>query len=319
MDYPWRDRLLWRTTVRLRYRISPGDLTQKLTSWRHFRIGYNCPSRTHRTKQRNPFETIGFIYIGFVKTNRMDSNTDHNSSTEESSEIEEDETVVSSWHVATNSEVFPKVLQLHVEEGSKIADVTYGKGVFWENIPLDKYDLYRTDINPEKSPDSPDGEGIDCRDLPYQDNSFDVIVLDPPYAEGYFRRNKDHLAGNGSHAKFRENYSTGTAYTESPKYHQAVLALYFDAGREAKRVLRDDGTFIVKVGDEVSSNTQELTHIQITNFYERELRFYTKDLFVVERHNEPATPGVHNQVHARKNHSFFMIYEMNGEPQNVLE
>lgn len=249
----------------------------------------------------------------------MNSNADDKSPADTSSNAEKEDELVLSSYVATNSEVFPKVLQLHVEDGAKIADVTYGKGVFWENVPADKYNLYRTDIDPEKSPDSPDGKGVDCRDLPYKDDSFGVVVLDPPYAEGYFRRNEDHLAGNGSHSKFRSNYSTGAAYTESPKYHQAVLALYFEAGREAKRVLRDDGVFIVKVGDEVSSNTQELTHIQITNFYERELRFYTKDLFVVERYNKPATPGVNNQVHARKNHSFFMIYEINGEPQNVLE
>jgi len=95
--------------------------------------------------------------------------------------------------------------------------------------------------------------------------------------------------------------------------------MYFGAGREAKRVLREDGVFIVKVGDEVSANTQELTHIQITNFYERELQFYTKDLFVVERNNKPNTTGINTQVHARKNHTFFMIYEMGREPRNILE
>lgn len=249
----------------------------------------------------------------------MEGNVDNESLEDPNSDlVDENETILSSY-VATNSNVFPKVLQLHVEEGAKIADVTYGKGVFWENIPEGRYEVYRTDIDPKKSPDSPDGEGVDCRDLPYNDDSLDVVVLDPPYAEGYYRRNESHLAGNGSHSKFRSNYSNGEAYDGAPKYHKAVLAVYFDAGREAKRVLRDDGVFIVKVGDEVSSNTQELTHIQITNFYEQKLQFYTKDLFVVERHGTPTTPGVNKQVHARKNHSFFMVYEMDRKPQNVSE
>jgi 16S rRNA G966 N2-methylase RsmD len=227
--------------------------------------------------------------------------------------------VVLASHLGYNAQVFPQVLQLHVDAGAKIADVTYGKGNFWDNVSNETYDLFCTDINPNRSPDSPDGEGVDCRDLPYDDNTFDVVVLDPPYAEGYYRRNEDHLAGNGSHSPFRTNYSTGEAYEEQPKYHQAVLAVYFEGGREANRVLRDDGTLIMKVGDEVSANTQELTHIQVTNFYERELGFYTKDLFVVERHNTPNSSGVKDQVHARKNHSFFMVYEMDGDPQNVLE
>ena len=82
---------------------------------------------------------------------------------------------------------------------------------------------------------------------------------------------------------------------------------------------KEDGTLIVKTQDEVSANTQELTHVQITNFYEGELDLYTKDLFVVIRSNKPAVSGMQEQVHARKNHSYFLVYEMDGnEPVNVL-
>jgi hypothetical protein len=38
--------------------------------------------------------------------------------------------VTVSAHVAGNADVFPQVLALHVPCGSKVADVTYGKGVF---------------------------------------------------------------------------------------------------------------------------------------------------------------------------------------------
>lgn len=244
-----------------------------------------------------------------------DDETVQSSLTGEPKEVSRDELIVSA-HVASNSEVFPKVLNLHVPVGSKVADVTYGKGVFWQEVPADAYEVHGTDIDPEKSPTS---ESVDCRDLPYDDNSFDCVVLDPPYAEGFFRRNKEMMAGGGSHSTFREAYTNGEVLdTNGSKYHQAVLDLYCEAGSEAKRVLKDDGVFIVKTQDEVSANTQELTHIQITNFYERELDFYTKDLFVVVRPNKPAVSGMHNQVHARKNHSYFMIYEMDGDPVNVL-
>jgi hypothetical protein len=231
-------------------------------------------------------------------------------------ETNEEELTLSAY-VARNSEVFPKVLDLHISAGATIADVTYGKGVFWKNIDLNEYTVYGSDLDPEKSPS---GRPVDCRNLPYEDNSLDVVVLDPPYAEGFYRRKKDQLAGgSSSHAQFRENYSNGEVLdTKGSKYHQAVLDLYCEAGLEAQRVLKDDGTLIVKVQDEVSANTQELTHIQITNFYEEELGMYTKDLFVVVRNNTPAVSGVQNQVHARKNHSFFMIYEMDGTPVNSV-
>lgn len=229
---------------------------------------------------------------------------------------EKDDELVLSSYTAGNAEVFPKVLDLHVSDGATIADVTYGKGVFWKDVNGQKYEVYGSDLDPEKSPS---GYSVDCRNLPYEDDSLDVVVLDPPYAEGFFRKNKDKLAGGGSHTSFREAYSNGEVLdTNGSKYHQAVLDLYCEAGIEAQRVLQDDGTFIVKVQDEVSANTQELTHIQITNFYEGELDMYTKDLFVVTRRNKPNVVGMNNQVHARKNHSFFMVYEMDGEPTNVL-
>jgi hypothetical protein len=39
-------------------------------------------------------------------------------------------------HQGTNDEVFPQILSLYVAPGSTIADVTYGKGVFWKGVSL---------------------------------------------------------------------------------------------------------------------------------------------------------------------------------------
>src|SRR5438105_15941108 len=44
-----------------------------------------------------------------------------------------------------NDDVFPKILQLYVRPGSVIADVRYGKGVFWQNGWPRAYDLKATD------------------------------------------------------------------------------------------------------------------------------------------------------------------------------
>jgi len=208
--------------------------------------------------------------------------------------------VIHSAAVGGNAEIFPQLLKLHVPRGAVIADVTYGKGVFWRNVNLNDYELRATDIQ----------GGVDATDLPYRDDSLDALVLDPPYMEGLFRKNATHMAGGGSHAAFREHYSDGKATKPrdgAPKWHDAVLDLYFRAGIEAKRCLKIGGIFIVKCQDEVSANRQRLTHVELINTFEAH-DFYCKDLFEVVRTNKPGMSRVKKQVHARKNHSYFLVF-----------
>ena len=106
---------------------------------------------------------------------------------------------------------------------------------------------------------------------------------------------------------FENTTRTGTNAPGRSKWHAAVTELYRDAGREAYRVLRPNGVLIVKCQDEVSANKQWLTHVEIINDYEG-MGFYTKDLFVVMRSNKPSVTRLKKQVHARKNHSYFLIF-----------
>lgn len=206
--------------------------------------------------------------------------------------------VVLSAHVAGNAEVFEQIALLHIPPCAVVADVTWGKGVFWQRIPPDRYVVHGSDIQ----------TGVDCRKLPYTDVSHDCVVLDPPYMEGLFRRSQDHLAGAGSHVAFRNHYSNGSATNGGAKYHAAVVDLYFKAITEACRVLAEGGILVVKCQDEVSANRQRLTHVEIINECER-LGFYTKDLFVVVRTNRPGVSRLLTQVHARKNHSYFLVFQ----------
>ena len=54
--------------------------------------------------------------------------------------------LVLSAYQAPNEDVFPKILALYVPKGSVVADVTYGKGVFWKNVELGRYRLLPSDI-----------------------------------------------------------------------------------------------------------------------------------------------------------------------------
>lgn len=192
----------------------------------------------------------------------------------------------------TNDEIFPQILSLYLAPGSTVADVTFGKGVFWRNVPTGVYKLLATDL----------ATGVDSRNLPYPDASLDAVVFDPPYM---------HTPGGTAHVghqNFEGYYQNNQADGGSDKkYHEAVLDLYFQSAREANRVLREEGWYIVKCQDEVCANQQRLTHVEIIN----ELAaggFVCEDLFVVVRHGKPGVSRVLTQAHARKNHSYFLIF-----------
>ncbi len=218
-----------------------------------------------------------------------------------------------SARVGENAELFAQILALHVPPGSLVADVTYGLGAFWKKVPANRYRVLASDIALKPELPCPPGFAlrgeVDCRALPHAAASLDAVVLDPPYMEGMYRREVEHMAGSGSHAAFRRAYSASAPTTEpGPRWHDAVVDLYARAGREAARVLRPGGTLIVKCQDEVSANTQRLTHVELITGYES-LGFYCKDLFVLVRANSPAVSRLKTQVHARKNHSYFLVFD----------
>jgi hypothetical protein len=191
----------------------------------------------------------------------------------------------------TNDDVFPHVISLYVAPGSTVADVTYGKGVFWKRVPEGAYRLLATDLK----------SGVDCRSLPYGDASIDCVVFDPPYM---------HTPGGTAHVNhqnYESYYRNNSAENGSgKKYHEAVLDLYFKAAVEAHRVLKSEGIYIVKCGDEVCANQQRLTHVELIAELTQK-GFIIEDLFVLLRNNRPGVSRVIRQVHARKNHSYFLV------------
>lgn len=220
--------------------------------------------------------------------------------------------LLNSARVGENAGLFADILALHVPPGGKVADVTFGKGTFWKKVPAGQYRVLASDVSLPRATLRDlffeYRDGVDCRELPYDDGSIDCVVLDPPYMEGLFRRDESHLAGGGTHAAFREAYSDGSATKGGPKWHDAVTELYLQAGLEAWRVLDKGGMLIVKCQDEVSANKQRLTHVEIVTGFE-DIGFYCKDLFVLVRPNAPGVSRLVKQVHARKNHSYFLVFE----------
>ncbi len=265
---------------------------------------FNMVSRVNGTNGAAPRRTVRYAHgknLKAKKTARINGGSPTND-------------LVLSCYQDSNNAVFPHILKLYVPEGSKIADCTYGKGVFWKDVDQTKYKCFFSDLKREGVPENVKA-GVDSRRLPYKAKSLDALVFDPPYMH-----TPGGTAHNG-HQNFEQYYANNAEIDEQvakqiwketngspPKYHEAVLDLYFRSAREAIRVLKSEGVYIVKCQDEVCANRNRFTHVEIMN----ELAAYgfkCLDILVVMRNNKPGVSRLKNsQVHARKNHSYFLVF-----------
>lgn len=196
--------------------------------------------------------------------------------------------LVLSAHQGTNADLFPKVLLLHVPPGGVVADTTYGKGIFWKRVPEGVYTLWKSDLY----------DGVDARKLPYADATCDAVVFDPPYM---------HASGETSHEEhqnFEAYYRNNVRGSVSHK--RGVLDLYVEAGREALRVLKPKGVYIVKCQDEVRACKQHFVHVDLITELSA-MGYEPVDLFVLVRYGRPGVSRMLKQHHARKNHSYFVV------------
>ncbi len=199
--------------------------------------------------------------------------------------------------VGDSSDIFPTILQLYARQDSRIADVTYGTGVFWRRIPDDQYKTrYLSDIQ----------TGTDARHLPYSSGSLELLVFDPPY----LRPSGDSTYQTSEHQAFRSYYKVGEGAppeeTPEGKWHEALLSFYFEGFKEHARVLCDNGVYVVKCQDEVCANRQRLTHVELIRHYEA-AGFVVEDLFMLVRAAKAGVSRCVRQLHARKNLSFFIV------------
>lgn len=192
----------------------------------------------------------------------------------------------------TNHAAFATILEIYARPGWRIADPTYGRGVFWKDVREGVYNVVATDI---------ETHAIDFTDLPYKSDSFDMVVLDPPYRPGC------------SHKGMERAYRTGTAAKgKTPlKSMRDVLALYAKGITEAGRVLHKGGFAVVKCQDAVEAAHQTWTHLRIMESAQG-LGFGVRDLIVVAPRSAPPATSHGRQFHARKTHSYFLVLRKGG-------
>lgn len=186
-----------------------------------------------------------------------------------------------------NADLIAEVSRIYMRDGDRVADPTFGKGVFWRNVDVGRIDLHPSDIV------TCEDARHDFRDLPYDDGSFDHVVFDPPYMHS---PGKPLVDGN------YQNKATTRGM-----YHRDIIQLYREGMVEAHRILRPTGLMWVKCQDEIESSKQCMSHIEIHDIAVDELGMVVEDLFVLMQRGKPIVQ--HKvQKHARKNHSYLWIF-----------
>jgi hypothetical protein len=188
----------------------------------------------------------------------------------------------------TNADLFPSVLSIYLPKGGRVLDMTYGRGVFWKKADMSKIDLVRNDIAKDLGQ-----YHDDFRNTRWADTEFDLVVLDPPYASRSSNK-------KGQIGKRYNNAQHGLATVED------MIRYYEDGMAEATRLLKKKGVLAVKCMDEVAGGKQRLNHVTILNTG-IQMGLVVEDMFVLVQKGVPTMRHTY-QLHARKNHSYFLVF-----------
>lgn len=205
--------------------------------------------------------------------------------------------------MGTNSDLFSDVVAIHFPYGGAIADVTYGKGRFWKNVCDPAVTLLATDLLEEPIPPNKcvgwgtpiGGWQQDFCQLSYPSDYLDGLVLDPPYMYNPKRTVKASVA---------DCYNVN----ETPHLRTTtdVVNYYLSGMLEARRVLKPKGVLVVKCQDNIESGKQRWVHCVLMSAAEN-MGYMCDDLFVLVQRSIP-TMRHKRQLHARKNHSYFLVF-----------
>ena len=152
------------------------------------------------------------------------------------------------------AKAFERIFRHHVGQGL-ILDPTCGIRIMHKNLfnkPLfhEKYEFVFGDIDRGCKPQI----NLDCRKLPFRDNSFDCVILDPPYLQHEPTERKF----GGRLGRFKEY-----GFHNRPTTRMDFYDLIEKSVNESVKVLKKGGILIIKCGDEYRDKLLFLHHVEV--------------------------------------------------------
>lgn len=164
-------------------------------------------------------------------------------------------------------------------------DPCYSTGRFWTGLPPPKY---KFDLIPRFR----DVCRADCVSLPIRSGVGKSIMFDPPFVTN---PSKTSIITN--------RFSAFNTLND-------LKIMYQNSLREFYRVLTPNGLLVFKCQDLVYSHKQFLTHVFVINEAES-IGFICHDCIILIRDNVLLSPRVKIQQHARKTHSYYLVFRKN--------
>ena len=180
----------------------------------------------------------------------------------------------------SNKQIISDIMYLYGIEMFDL-DCTYSSGKFWEGLPKPKH---KTDINPQAH----DVKKHDSRNLPFKDGSLGSIMFDPPFLPANGGRTFDRFSGYKNIEEMMEHYKSTLI--------------------ECFRILKRKGILVFKCQDFVNRGTNHFVHCDVYRMANN-VGFYARDLFILVAKSRMKPPGMKRQVHARKFHCYFWVFQ----------
>lgn len=190
----------------------------------------------------------------------------------------------------TDAELLERMLDFYPHRTpEKILDATINKGRFWEGS---RRPVTGLDIDPAHKPDYVG----DNRDMPFEDQSFDVVVYDPP-----------HVPNQGKDKSKDFNTRFGLVLKSSNDEGYNFSRLYPPFVKEAFRVLKPEGLLFCKIADYVHGHRFQWAHIALIEAAVA-VGFTACDCIIKLRKGPIIDPKWKKAHHARRQHCYWIIF-----------
>lgn len=182
-------------------------------------------------------------------------------------------------------ELLSSLIKLYSPDGIEL-DPMYHKGNFYKNIPKPTHIF---DINPTL----PECQYGDARKLPFEKNTINSMILDPPFVFGFHGKEATHQKNN----IMAKEFGIFPSFRDLSLFYQEILY-------KAHRILKKKGVLIFKCQDYTDSKTT-LTHCLIHN-WSQEIGFRIEDIAILNSGTKITNPNL-TQRYLRKHHCYFFV------------